>query len=443
MRTASANQDRGTIRQVFLQGLAAAFFIHASATLLTTTTARAQASEPDIKAVAKTYADIAEAIYSDTLKGAKELQKTVDALIAKPSPATLETARTAWLAVRVPYQQSEVYRFGNAIVDEWEGKVNAWPLDEGLIDYVDAGYGKESEENALYAANVIANTSIRINGETVDTSKITKSLLEDTLQEAGGIEANVATGFHAVEFLLWGQDLNGTGAGAGARPATDFNPDNCTNGACDRRAAYLKTATDLLVEDIAWMAAQWGEKGDARIAIMFADRPTILRNIFTGIGSLSYGELAGERMKLGLLLHDPEEEHDCFADNTHNSHYYNALGIQNVYLGRYTRTDGTKVAGPSVSDIVQARGPDANKALTAAVAETMKRMTVLKTRGDTVERYDQMIAEGNAAGNRVVQDAIDGLLAQTRAIQRAVTAVDAKDVTIVGSESLDGPAAQQ
>ncbi|MEL7542361.1 MAG: imelysin family protein, partial [Pseudomonadota bacterium] len=287
----------------------------------------AQADEPDIKAVASTYADIAEAIYSDTLKGAKVLQTQVDALIDKPSEATLAAAREAWLAVRVPYQQSEAYRFGNAIVDEWEGKVNAWPLDEGLIDYVDAGYGSESEENALYAANVIANTSIRINGETVDTTKITKSLLAETLQEAGGIEANVATGFHAVEFLLWGQDLNGTQAGAGARPATDFDTANCTNGACDRRAAYLKTATDLLIEDITWMAAQWEEKGDARIAITFADGPSILRSIFTGIGSLSYGELAGERMKLGLLLHDPEEEHDCFADNTHNSHYYNATEI--------------------------------------------------------------------------------------------------------------------
>ena len=35
--------------------------------------------------------------------------------------------------------------------------MNAWPLDEGLIDYVDAGYGTESDENTLYTANVIAN----------------------------------------------------------------------------------------------------------------------------------------------------------------------------------------------------------------------------------------------------------------------------------------------
>ena len=63
----------------------------------------------------------------------------------------------------MPYQQTEGFRFGNAIVDDWEGKVNAWPLDEGLIDYVDAAlYGEESEENPLYTANVIANPELRI-----------------------------------------------------------------------------------------------------------------------------------------------------------------------------------------------------------------------------------------------------------------------------------------
>ena len=81
---------------------------------------------------------------------------------------------------------------------------------------------------------------------------------QDTLQEAGDIEANVATGYHAIEFLLWGQDLNGTGPGAGKRPATDYRRANCTGGNCDRRAAYLKAATDLLVSDLEEMVGQLG-----------------------------------------------------------------------------------------------------------------------------------------------------------------------------------------
>ena len=175
-------------------------------------------ADTDPKAVITTYADIALAEYEDALTTAKALDAAADALIAKPSAETLAAAREAWKAARIPYQQTEVYRFGNAIVDDWEGRVNAWPLDEGLIDYVDPAYGTELDENTLYTANVIANPEIEINGQKADAAKITPEFLSGTLQEAGDIEANVATGYHAIEFLLWGQDLNGTGPGAGNRP---------------------------------------------------------------------------------------------------------------------------------------------------------------------------------------------------------------------------------
>src|SRR5690606_27371691 len=134
---------------------------------------------------------------------------------ARPDAGTLAAAREAWIAARVPYMQTEVYRFGNPVVDAWEGRVNAWPLDEGLIDYVDASYGQDSDANAWYTANVIANPHLHVGGRPIDASKITPQLLAKELHEIGGIEANVATGYHAIEFLLWGQDLNGTGPGAG------------------------------------------------------------------------------------------------------------------------------------------------------------------------------------------------------------------------------------
>ena len=189
-------------------------------------------------------------------------------LIAAPSEATLQAARDAYIEARVPYQQTEAYRFGNPVVDDWEGKVNAWPLDEGLIDYVDASYGTESDTNGLYTANVIANPKITIDGTEVDASKLTPEFLSETLQEAGGIEANVATGYHAIEFLLWGQDTNGTGPGAGARPATDYDLKACTNGNCDRRAEYLKSASTLLIDDLKTMVGDWGSDGAAREAAL-------------------------------------------------------------------------------------------------------------------------------------------------------------------------------
>lgn len=401
--------------------------------------AGAAIAAPDKAAVIKTYGDIAQAGYEDSLASARKMQAAIDKLIAEPSDATLKAAREAWVAARVPYQQTEAYRFGNAIVDEWEGKVNAWPLDEGLIDYVAGDYGAESPENAFYAVNVIASKTMKIDGVDVDISEITKELISDTLQEAGGIEANVASGYHAVEFLLWGQDLNGTGPGAGNRPATDYDTANCTGGNCERRAQYLKVVTELLVEDLEWIVEQWSPGGEARKALENVPQDQALIAIFTGLGSLSYGELAGERMKLGLLIHDPEEEHDCFSDNTHHSHYYDVLGIRNVYLGRYKRIDGSLVEGPSVSDLVKVKAPEIDERLRAAIESTLARMEAIVKRAETVEAYDQMIGEGNDAGNAIIEEAIAGLIAQTREIERAVAALDLKGVQFEGSDSLDSP----
>jgi len=397
------------------------------------------AAAESAKDVLKTYADIAQAGYEDSLDTAHTLKLAVDALVAEPTEANLRSARAAWIVARAPYMQTEAYRFGNKIVDDWEGRVNSWPLDEGLIDYVAEVYGTESPENELYVANVIKNVSLTIGGKKLNTAKFTKALLSDDLQEAGGVESNVATGYHAVEFMLWGQDVNGTDAGAGNRPATDFDPKNCTNGNCARRAQYLSTATDLLIDDLAWMAKQWAPGGDARKVIADGSDEQGLTALMTGLGSLSYGELAGERIKLGLMIHDPEEEHDCFSDNTHASHFFDGLGIRNVYLGRYRRADGTFVGGASVSDLVKAKAPEVDAEMRAKLDATMDAMNTLYLRALTTESYDQMIGEGNEAGNKVVQDVVDALLAQTKAIERAVAVLDLKSIEFEGSDSLDAP----
>lgn len=399
------------------------------------------AAGPSAGDVVKTYVAIGEATYGDAYTTAKALSAAVDALIANPSDATLAAARTAWKDARVPYQRSEVFRFGNPIVDDWEGKVNAWPLDEGLIDYVGAAYGTESDANAFYTLNVIAHPTLRLGSKEIDASVITPALLETDLQEAGDIETNVATGYHAIEFLLWGQDLNGTGPGAGNRPASDYDTKACTHGNCDRRAAYLKAATDLLVSDLQTMSAAWAPGGEAAERLLKADPSTGLAALLTGMGSLSYGELAGERMKLGLMLHDPEEEQDCFSDNTHNSHFNDVVGIRGVYVGRYERVDGSVVEGPSLSALVAARNANLDKQLTQRLDSTLAAFTVLKTRGDTIEAYDQMIAEGNAEGNKVVQDAIDALVAQVPDIERVVGELGLGQIAFEGSDSLDNPSA--
>jgi len=394
----------------------------------------------DKAAVLDTYVNIAAAAYGDSAATAQRLQLAVDALIANPSPEALEAAKAAWKEARVPYQQTEVFRFGNPIVDEWEGKVNGWPLDEGLIDYVDPSYG-DSDENPLAKLNVVANPKPTVAGKEVDATHITPELLEGTLQEAEGIETNIATGYHAIEFMLWGQDLNGTDPGAGNRPWTDYaKGDACTHDNCDRRGEYLKAATDLLVSDLDWMAAQWAEGGEARANVLKDENAGIVA-ILIGMGSLSYGEQAGERMRLGLMLNDPEEEHDCFSDNTYNSHFYDGIGIRNVYLGRYVGADGTVVSGASLSDMVAEANPELDAEMKGKLATTVNALLDIKIAAEAGFAYDQMLARGNTAGAALIMGGVDGLIDQTKTIERIVAALNVDKLEFEGSDSLDNPSA--
>lgn len=389
--------------------------------------------------VLTTYADIAAAKYGDSLLAAQKLQTAINALLEAPSEDTLALARDAWRTSRIPYMQTEVYRFGNPLVDDWEGRVNAWPLDEGLIDYVDASYGGATDENEFAALNVIANPTFTLSGQDVDATEINASLLSEVLQEADGVEANVATGYHAIEFLLWGQDLNGTNAGAGNRPFTDYvTGDDCTGGNCDRRAEYLRTTTQLLVDELSYMNAAWAADGAARAAVL-ADETAGISMMLTGMGSLSYGELAGQRMKLGVLLNDPEEEHDCFSDNTPYSHYYDGLGIQNVYLGSYTSIDGTEISGASLFDLVSETDTAIADQLKSEIATSVADLAAIVTAAENGMAYDMMLARDNAEGEALILGAVDALVAQTRSIERAVTTLNVNAIALEGSDSLDAP----
>lgn len=406
------------------------------------TTVKNESSTVTANSVVTHYADIAEAIYGDSLSSAKILRTAINAFLAEPTEAKLQAARKSWIAARVPYQQSEVYRFGNAIVDDWEGKVNAWPLDEGLIDYVStSSYGSESDLNSLYSANVIASTSLIIGGKKVDTTNITPELISDTLQEADGVEANVASGYHAIEFLLWGQDLHGTNPGAGERPATDFDVENCTNGNCDRRRDYLVAATDLLISDLEEMANNWKKGGEARVALFNQSTDEGLSTILTGMGSLAYGELGGERTKLGLMLHDPEEEHDCFSDNTHWSHYHDAKGIKNVYLGEYKRINGSWLKGPSLSKLVAQENVALDLEMKAKLEITEAAAQAMVEAAEQNQTFDVLIAMNNSAGNQLVQTFVDSLVNETRITEEIIHHLDLQGIALEGSDSLDNPSA--
>jgi putative iron-regulated protein len=382
--------------------------------------AAAQSTDAASKAVVANYANMVSAVFSDAEATAKTLRTAIDAFLATPNDQTLKAARDAWVAARVPYMQSEVFRFGNTIIDDWEGQVNAWPLDEGLIDYVAKDY-QHALGNPGATANIIANTEVQVGEDKVDVKDITAEKLA-SLNELGGSEANVATGYHAIEFLLWGQDLHGNGPGAGERPASDYiEGAGGTGGHNDRRRAYLKAVTDLLVSDLEEMSNNWkpGVADNYRATLEAESGESGLRKMLFGMGSLSLGELAGERMKVALEANSSEDEHDCFSDNTHNSHFYNGKGIRNVYLGEYTRVDGTKISGPSLSSLVAKADPAADATLRADLDATQAKLQAIVDQANKGQHFDQLIAAGNTEGNQIVRDAIGALVKQTGAIEQA------------------------
>ena len=283
--------------------------------------------------VAGHYADGVHALYSKSYKSAMAMDAAVDIFLADPTPATLEAAKRAWLIARDDYGPTEAFRFYGGPIDNEEdgpeGLINAWPMDEAYIDYVDGNPG----------AGIINNPD--------EYPQITAELIESLNED--GAEENISTGWHAIEFLLWGQDMNE--AGPGGRPVSDYtSADNA-----DRRGMYLSTASDLLLVHLQGLVDAWdpGASGNYRAEFVAMAVDDALNNIITGIGELSRGELAGERMTVAYEARSQEDEHSCFSDNTVADIIGNARGIQMVYTGDYGL-----ITGPGVMDLVAAVDKD-------------------------------------------------------------------------------------
>nr|WP_297352818.1 imelysin family protein [uncultured Caldimonas sp.] len=357
----------------------------------------------DVSAVVRHHAVLVHAGYQDSLNGAIALQKAIAAFTAAPSAATLEAARKAWLDAREPYGQTEVFRFYGGPIDDDngpEGRINAWPMDESFVDGV-----KDRPQAGLINNRKLAITK--------------KSLAAQN--ERGG-EENVATGWHAIEFLLWGQDFND--AGPGSRAFEDFVDGKAPNA--DRRRQYLTVVADLLVDDLRSLVQAWapGVKNNYRARFERGGNES-LRKIFVGMGSLSRGELAGERLEVALASQDQEDEHSCFSDNTHRDAVTNAQGIRNVWLGEYKRADGSVLKGPGVRDLVAARDP-------ALAERTTQQILASVAAAEAIQApFDREIVGGNDAPGRArVQKTIDSLTQQSKDLVEAANTVGIKRLTL-------------
>lgn len=306
---------------------------------------------PDYNAhpVVTNYAALVLATYEQTLADAKDLQTAIKALLENPSQDSLNAARNAWINARTSYLQTEAFRFYEGpidFVDEKtkeegpEGHLNAWPLNEGFIDYT-----KGNPKGGL-----INDTSIPLTAASIRS--------QDQVED----EADVTTGYHAIEFLLWGQDMNPTSAGT--RPVSDFIAGKGNN---DRRRLYLTTVTEMVIEDLNFLVKAWAADDPDNYATKFIamEDKEALGRILTSLATLSEFELANERIATGIDSGDQEDEQSCFSDNTLNDVIFDQRGIRNVYFGGYG-----DVAGAGLDTLVASLAPNLNNKMIAALNKT-------------------------------------------------------------------------
>jgi putative iron-regulated protein len=345
---------------------------------------------------AETYQAIALASYQDSLTTARELDQALRDFVDEPSAQSLTLAREAWLAAREPYLQTEVFRFYEGPIDNEEtgveGLLNAWPLEESYIDYV---AGDEGEE----LTGIVNDAELEISSEALSE-----------LNEQGG-EDHIATGYHAIEFLLWGQDQSATGPGD--RPFTDYVSGAAgTHENQDRRGQYLLAASELLLENLETVVSAWEENEDNYRAEFEEQEPAEqLRRILTGMIILSGFETGGERLQTALDTGNQEDEHSCFSDNTHRDMVQDIRGVLNVYNGSYLAIDGNTVEGSSLREMIASR-----EAALAADVET-RILESLELAEDLQVPFDQEIAPENPAGNARVQALIESLQLQEQLLQ--------------------------
>lgn len=350
------------------------------------------------------YADLVYTNYQDAYDKAVAMQMVIDAFVAAPTASTMEAAKRAWLEARIPYGQSEVFRFQDGPIDRNggpEGQLNAWPLDEVYIDYVDGD-----------------PTAGIINDPTIEISKamlmdLNEGAMGDVFGQGDAFDAEkaISVGYHAVEFLLWGQDLDN--AGPGSRPYTDFIEGGGTAENGERRGQYLSIVAEIIVDDLSGLVDEWSPGGAYRGEFLAMDDNMALTKMMDGMGILSKGELGAERMDVGLETLDQEDEHSCFSDNTHIDILMNATGIQNVYLGRYEWFDG-----PGLNDLIRDADPAMADNLDAAFVASIEAINAMPV------PFDQAISQNGSPGWMAVNAAVNALFDQADLIVMGGAAID-------------------
>jgi len=324
------------------------------------------------------------------------LKSATDALVTNPGEDTLSRAREAWLDSRPGYGQLEVGRFYNGPVDVVNGVANEWPVDEKFIDYT------------------ADDPTSGIINHTDEFPEITDQVLIAN-DEVGGIE-NLSTGFHAIEFLLWGQRLQQSD-GPGDRPYTDY-VDGGTAANQARRRTYLQTATEILLSDLTGVKDAWDvDDPDSYATRMVTVPPLVsLADIVRGMTSMAISELYYERMSDPYLTQNRKDEESCFSESTQIDLAANMLGVENVYLGRYG-----SVKGASISDLVRASNPKLDDTLRKQMQTTRGAIDAIPPPFDHA-----VIAPEGSAPREAVKAALDTFVPMVDSFRQMADLLDIK-----------------
>jgi putative iron-regulated protein len=337
-------------------------------------------AKPEIVA----YAAGVYASYQDSLKQAQAMSAAIDAMLANPTNETLAAARKAWVAARPSYLVTEAFRFYDGPIEDREGEINSWPMNEAFIDYV---VGNPN-------AGIINDTSMEL------------SLVKLIVNNQASDESDVTLGWHAIEFLLWGQDLSATGPGD--RPVSDYIAGKGNN---DRRRLYLKIVTERLVADLASTAEAWTPDANYTAKFMALPDQEAVGRILNGVALLTGSELMSERMAVGLDSGDQEDEHSCFSDTTHQDFVYDIKGVENVWTGKYPG-----FTGPGMRDLVAKVDPTLAGEIDGLLADATAKIAKL---GDP---WDQVLAAApDTQARKDAEAAVAALGVLARGFKRAGT----------------------
>lgn len=289
----------------------------------------AQGAPLDYRQFAETayrYADIAYASYADAAARALDLKNAIFRLVTQPDANKLTETRASWLGALEAYSRTEVFRFPGGPMDGEQrlgDKINPWPVDEAYIDYI------EGVPNCGFINDV----------ETYP--RIDKELLLSLNKKDG--PNRVTLGLHAIEYALWGED-----AGietSGTRPYTDFlTRSGRPNGG--RRVEYLVHASDLLLEHLESVAAQWkaGDPENFRASFLEGNPKAAMQKAVAGLSAFAGGTLE-TKLRIPYENREDRREQARFADATTLVLRANAVGLRNVFRGSYDISAGAGIDG--------------------------------------------------------------------------------------------------